>query len=60
MDNNLVEQLLEANALRGPVSHLVSEDAVRHRAYEIYVRRGMQDGRAQEDLVRSRNRIERD
>jgi hypothetical protein len=55
MDN--LEQLLRANALRDPASRLVSEDAIRHRAYEIYVRRGMKDGRAEEDWLEAETEL---
>jgi hypothetical protein len=44
-----LEQVFTANALRDSASHLVSEEAIRQRAYEIYARRGMQSGRADED-----------
>ena len=43
------EQVFTANELRGQVFQLASEDAIRQRAYEIYVRRGMQDGRPDDD-----------
>jgi hypothetical protein len=44
-----VEQVFTATELRDPFSQPVSKEVIRHRAYEIFVRRGMQDGRAEED-----------
>jgi len=44
-----VDQALTESELRGPVFQLVSVGEIRQRAYEIYVRRGMQDGRQDED-----------
>jgi hypothetical protein len=46
---NTLEQVFEANVTYEPASRVIPEDAIRQRAYEIYLRRGMEDGRADED-----------
>jgi len=44
-----LEQVVEAIETRDHVFHSISEESIRQRAYEIYLRRGMEDGRADED-----------
>jgi len=44
-----LEQVVEAIETRDYASHSISEESIRQRAYEIYLRRGMEDGRADED-----------
>jgi len=44
-----LEQVVEAIETRDHVFHSISEESIRLRAYEIYLRRGMEDGRADED-----------
>lgn len=46
-----LEQILETNPIYEPVSRRIPEEAIRERAYAIYVLRGMEDGRAEEDWL---------
>ncbi len=52
-----VDQLFAVNALNEPVGHFVSEDTIRERAFEIYERRGRQDGRAEEDWFEAETQL---
>jgi len=44
-----LEQVAEAIETHGHASLSIPEEAIRERAYELYLRRGMEDGRADED-----------
>lgn len=48
---NVLEQVFATDALHDPILNLISADAIRERAYQIYERRGRQDGRAKEDWL---------
>jgi DUF2934 family protein len=44
---DIMEQVFPTNELQELPLHLVSEEGIRERAYEIYERRGREDGRAE-------------
>ena len=54
------EQIFEASVTYEPVSRVIPEDAIRQRAYEIYVRRGMEDGRAEADWFEAETELQRE
>jgi len=57
-----LEQAFPTDSMQDPTSHLIPEEAIRERAYEIYERRGREDGRAEEDWFEAetelRNRVQ--
>ncbi len=54
---DILEQVFVENTATGTIFHLLSEDAIRERAYEIYERRGRQDGRAEEDWFEAESEL---
>lgn len=54
---DILEQVFVENRANGIIFHLLSEDAIRERAYEIYERRGRQDGRAEEDWFEAESEL---
>ena len=52
-----LEQIFAANAMHDQILHLVSEEAIRERAYEIYERRGRLHGRAEEDWFEAESEL---
>jgi hypothetical protein len=57
-----LEQVFPTDSMQDPTSHLIPEEGIRLRAYEIYERRGREDGRAEEDWFETetelRNRVQ--
>ncbi len=54
---DILEQVFVENTATGTIFHLLSEGAIRERAYEIYERRGRQDGRAEEDWFEAESEL---
>jgi hypothetical protein len=53
-----IEQIFPTNELQELTLHLVSEEAIRERAYEIYERRGREDGRAEQDWFEAETELQ--
>jgi hypothetical protein len=57
-----LEQVFPTDSMQDRTSHVIPEEAIRERAYEIYERRGREDGRAEEDWFEAetelRNRVQ--
>jgi hypothetical protein len=46
-----LEQVFHTNPTQELTLHLIPEELIRERAYEIYERRGMEDGRAERRAI---------
>ena len=55
-----LEQISEIDVTYEPASCVIREDAIRQRAYEIYVRRGMEDGHAEADWFEAETELQRE
>ena len=55
-----LERISEINVTHEPAYCVIPEDAIRQRAYEIYVRRGIEDGRAEADWFEAETELQRE